>query len=574
MAVVARERAVEVARPKRSWDRRVQWGIAIVAVALVLFPLWPILYQAVVDKPLYDADRAFTFGSFARVFGSRVFWRVFGTTVLFATLTTVLSTVVGVLFALLLTRTDIPLRRLFANLIVMPFYISPLVLAFAWIIIFGPQGYVTIFVRETLRLPVWNLYSVGGIAVVASVYYVPYTYLYCTASLALSDPQLEDAARIGGAGPLRALWAVTLPLLRPAVVFSVLLTFVSAIELLSIPLVLGTPKGVEVLASYLYTLGVVGGSPDYGAIAVIAIFMLLLITGLVWAQGRIVSEERRYVTVGGKATRARRVKLGPLRWVCAAVLSLYALLGIILPVLGILAQSLTAFLSPLISPWEVRTGENYAKIWMTPEFRGSILHSLLISLIGGAVGIVFIALVALVVNRSDFRGRRLLAYVALYPRAVPGIIVGIGFLWAFLLIPGIGAVRNTLVALTVAFIMRYIPLGYGAVSPSILRISGELDRAARVAGSTWLGTVRSILLPLLRPALLSGYILLFITFLKEYSSAIFLVTRDSSVIGTTMIELWRQGDSGPVAALSAVQLVLTVIALVVGQTLFGAKLHE
>lgn len=551
-----------------------QWGVAFVATLLVLFPLWPILYQAVLDKPLYEADKSLTLGNITRVLTSDTFGRVLLTTFAVATLTTVCAVGLGVAFALLITRTDLPARGLFANLITIPFYISPLVLAFAFIIVFGPQGYVTIFVRDTLHLPEWNLYSIPGIALASAIYYVPTTYLYCTASLSLSDPQLEDAGRIGGAGPLRALWAITLPLLRPALAYSVILTFVSSIELLSIPLVLGTPKGVDVLASYLYTLGLVGSSPDYGAIAAVAIVMLLLVTGLVWVQGRFVREARRFVTVGGKATRARRVKLGPLRPVCAALMGLYCLLGVIFPLMGIVAQSLVAFLSPLVSPLEVATLDNFRAIWDTPEYRGSILHSLLIALIGGAVGIVFIALVALVVNRSEFRGRKVLGYIALYPRAVPGIIVGIGFLWAFLLIPGIGAVRNTLFALAIAFIMRYIPLGFGAISPAILRISGELDRAARVGGSTWLGTVRMILLPLLRPALLSGYVLLFITFLKEYSAAIFLYARGSEVIGTTMIELWRQGDTGPVAALSVVQLALTAVALVIGQRFLGAKLHE
>src|SRR5204862_6294072 len=115
----------------------------------------------------------------------------------------------------------------------------------------------------------------------------------------------------------------------------------------------------------------------------------------------------------------------------------------------------------------------------------------------------------LVVYRSDFPGRQALTYLALYPRAVPGIIVGIGFLWAFLLIPGAGGMRNTLVALTLAFTMRFIPVGFGAIAPPILRLSTELDRAARVSGASWLGTVRDILLPLLRPALLYGDVLIF-----------------------------------------------------------------
>src|SRR5204863_4947024 len=125
---------------------------------------------------------------------------------------------------------------------------------------------------------------------------------------------------------------------------------------------------------------------------------------------------------------------------------------------------------------------------------------LLISTIGGAIGIVFIALCTLVIYRSDFPGRGVLAYLALYPRAVPGIIVGIGFLWAFLLVPGIGGARNTLLALTIAFIMRFIPLGYGAIGPSARRVSPELDRAARVAVAGWLQSMTTILLSILPPA--------------------------------------------------------------------------
>lgn len=226
-----------------------------------------------------------------------------------------------------------------------------------------------------------------------------------------------------------------------------------------------------------------------------------------------------------------------------------------------------------MNPLTVLTSENYGVIFGEVGYSRSIVNSLIIATLGGAAGMLFIALAALVVYRSDFPLRRALSYLVLYPRAVPGLIVGIGFLWAFLLLPGIGPLRNTLLALTIAFIMRFIPLGFGAIGPSILRLSPELDRAARVAGASWARSVRSILLPLLRPALLSGFVLLFISFLREYSSALFLVTRESEVIGTTLIELWRQGNSGPVAALSTIQLFITLVVLLVSQKLLGARFH-
>jgi len=139
-------------------------------------------------------------------------------------------------------------------------------------------------------------------------------------------------------------------LLRPALAYSLLLTFVSALELLSIPLVLGSPVGVQVLASYLYKIGLVGGQPDYGGIAAVSVLMLLAITGLVWLQVRLTGQERRFVTVGGKATRGRVLALGGLRWPIAFVIWLYVLFGVIIPLLGIVAQSATTFLTPLVNP--------------------------------------------------------------------------------------------------------------------------------------------------------------------------------------------------------------------------------
>ncbi|MDQ3809055.1 MAG: iron ABC transporter permease [Chloroflexota bacterium] len=570
----AEQRASVVLAPRVwSWDRPVQWLLAIATAALIAFPLAPIVLQSVLDRPLYDAERAVSLGNYTRILGSAEFWATLLTTIAFGLLTTALAVGIGTALAVVLTRTDVPARLLLHNLVLLPFYVSPLVLAFAWAIVYGPSGFVTLFVRANLGLPTWELYTLGGIALVAAVYFVPYTYLYSTGSLALTDPQLEDAGRIAGAGPLRVLAAVTLPLLRPALVYSTLLTLVSSMELLSIPLVLGSPVGIQVLASYLYKLGLVGGQGDYGGIAAVSVLMLLVITGLVWLQLRITGQERRFVTVAGKATRGRVLRLGALRWPLASLIGLYALLGVVLPLVGIVMQSTTAFLSPLVNPFELLTSQNYATVLGEASYVRSITNSLLVSSVGGAIGILFVALCTLVIYRSDFPGRRALAYMALYPRAIPGIIVGIGFLWAFLLLPAIGGMRNTLIALTIAFIMRFIPLAYGAVGPSVLRVSPELDRAARVAGAGWLQAMVRIMLPILRPALLSGFVLLFISFLKEYSSALFLFARGSEVIGTTMIELWRQGNSGPVAALSAIQLAITFVVLLVGQRVLGARLY-
>jgi iron(III) transport system permease protein len=555
-----------------SWDRPAQWALAVVLTLLVAFPLAPIVYQSFLSDRLYERDKQLTLHNYALALSSPELWATVLTTVVFVAAATVISLVLGVAIAVLLARTDVPTRSVLHDLVIVPFYVSPLVLAFAWAILYGPSGFATIGVRQ-LGLPTWELYSVGGMAVVAAVYYVPYAYLYAIGSLALTDPQLEDAGRIAGAGPFRTLFSITLPLLRPALLGSALLTLVSAIELLSIPLVLGLPVGIDVLATFLWATASRATPNDYGIVAAVSVSMLLVITVLVWLQARITGQERRFVTVGGKAIRGRVVSLGRVRWVVAILLWVYVLVCVLLPLLGIFAQASTSFLTPLVNPLELLTIDNFRQIFDQPAYVESIRNSIIVSVVGGLVATAFIAFAVLVTTRSDFPLRGVLSYVALYPRAVPGIIVGIGFLWSTLLVPGLGELRNTLAVLAIAFTVRFLPIGFGAVVPSVVRVSNELDRAGRISGASWLRTMRSVMVPLLRPALASAFILLFVSFLKEYASALFLVSRGSEVIGTTMIELWRQGNSGPVAALASVQLVITFVAILIGQRLLGARLR-
>lgn len=564
--------ATQLPKPRFSWDRVVQWSMVVLTIALVVFPAWPIVYQSFMSKPLYDKERAFTFGNYTHILTDSKFWHILGYTAAFAVATMILALIFGVLLAVVINRTNMPLRGLYANLVTIPYYVSPLVLAFAWMEMYGPQGFGTIVIRN-LKLPTWQLYSFWGIVVVATMYYIPNTFLYATSSLALMDPQLESAARIGGATPFQTIWRVTVPLLRPAILYSALMTLVSALELLSIPLVLGNSVGIDTLSTYIYVLGIIGVSKDYGAIAVVAIFIVLVVTVLVYLQGKLTTLERRFVTVGGKATRPKLLDLGKIKNLVSAVVGLYIFLGIILPLACIVLESFVPFLSPFANPFKMLTLKNYHDIFTSPAFRQSVTNSILISIFAAGIGILFMALVAITAYRSFFKGRNIVKYAALYPRAFPGIIVGIGFLWAFLLIPGIGSIRNTIFAMSIAFIMRYLPLGFSAISPSVMQVSDELDRAARVGGATWLGTIRHILLPILRPALLSGYIILAISFLKEYSVALFLFSEGSRVIGTTMIELWKQGGAEPVAALSTIQMFITAFLILGSTKLLGVKLH-
>jgi iron(III) transport system permease protein len=576
MTVLTRARQLltrDLNRSSRLVDRLVQWVVALLVTVLVLFPTWPIIYQSFLPSPLYVPGQALTLNNYLRVLGDHAIWRVLSNTLIFMLGSTAIATVAGLLFAVLLTRTDIPGRRWFAGVVTVPYYVSSLILAFAWAVMYGRQGFVTVAARN-LGLPTWDLYSMGGLILVSALYLMPLTYLYCSSSLQLADPQLEAAARISGARPLRALMTITIPLIRPAILYAMLLTLVTGIELLSIPLVLGEPNNIHVLSTFLYRTAVSSGATDYGMLAVVALLSVGFVTMLVSFQNHLTKQERRFVSVGGKVARARLLSLGALRWPAAILMGLFVVLMIIVPLLGILLQAFTLFLSPLVNPFTLLTLDNFKQAFQFESYRLAIVNSLVIATVGAAIATFFMAMCALLAYRSKFPLREGVKYLALYPRAFPGTVIGLGFLWALLSIPALGWLRNTIWILIIAYCMRFLPLGFSSISPSILQISDELDRAARVSGASWRGVMRHILLPLLRPALMATYVLLFITFIKEYSVALFLFARGSQVIGTTMIELWAQGGPGPVAALAVVQLVIVAAMVSLSSRLPTVKVRE
>ena len=216
-------------------------------------------------------------------------------------------------------------------------------------------------------------------------------------------------------------------------------------------------------------------------------------------------------------------------------------------------RSLVSLLSPLLPIWDLFTWDNYQVIVAYPVYLRSIGNTIEISIAAGVIGTTLVALVVLVSTRSPFPFARRLEYVAMAPRAVPGIIAGIGILYAAALFAPLGWLRNTIWILVIAYVMRYIPAGFGSIAPSLAQIS-QISIAARASWARMVATSRSIMLPIIRPALFSCFALIFILCFKEYVTAVFLFAPGSEVIGTTMLQFWQNGDNGPVSALATIQV--------------------
>jgi iron(III) transport system permease protein len=216
-----------------------------------------------------------------------------------------------------------------------------------------------------------------------------------------------------------------------------------------------------------------------------------------------------------------------------------------------------------MSPWQFLTLDYYRAMLDEEIYLRSIGNSLVVATIGAAVATALIALVTAVIQRSEFRFARHLEMLTMFPRAVPGMVAGIGFLWVVLWVPGLNLLHGTLAILIIAFTMRDLPTAYATVAPSFLQIGREIDQSARVAGASWWRACLSIIVPIARPALIACYLIVFISFIKEYASAVFLYAPGNEIIGTTMLSVWAKGEVGPVAALSVIQLALTLVLVAV-----------
>jgi iron(III) transport system permease protein len=225
-------------------------------------------------------------------------------------------------------------------------------------------------------------------------------------------------------------------------------------------------------------------------------------------------------------------------------------------------MSFVAVLTILVPPWQLLTLENWQHVVSDFTFQRSIVNSLVIGLIGAALTVMLVAVATLIAHRSNFPLKGTLGPALVYPRSVPGIVLGIGFFWAFLLVdlPG-GLIRNSLGGELIALAVRSSTLAYIVIYPSVIRINVELERAARVAGAGWWTVVRRIWLPMLRPALIAAFVLMFVAMISDYDPVVFLQKPGTEVMGVTMLQFWQKGVVGSVAALAVVQLGIVVVVL-------------
>jgi iron(III) transport system permease protein len=472
---------------------------------------------------------------------------------------TVPSVVLAVLLAWILARTDTPFRGALEVLITLPFFIPPILTAMAWGMLGNPQVgllnqlYQWITGSETGPI---NVYSYGGVVWHMMQYSVPFLFLLIVDAFRAMDPSLEEAATMCGASRLRTFRTVTLQLMLPALTGAAILSFIRGIENFESPLFFGSPAGIRVITTDIYDSINQRSPPQYQYATAISFVIMALLFLIVLLQRRML-RGRSFQTITGKGYSPSVMKLGAWRWVTFAFCVLFFVITVVLPVGQLVIGSFFKFFG--FYEWDMLTLEHYQAVFGSSEFWRGFSNTMFLGLVGATLTMLLGATVAYVSVRTKWRGRLLIDSMAWLPWMMPGIVLGVGFLWGFALLPHGIPIYGTIWALLLAYISLGTPLSVRAMSSAYAQLSFDLEECSRVHGASWLQTMRCIVLALAWPSFAVGWVLVFFGIMRELSASVLLYSVGSEVLSVVLLKLWANGNAEQVSVIGLIMMVLVII---------------
>jgi iron(III) transport system permease protein len=558
-----------------SWRLDSKWlliGGPVALVAwLVLVPLVFLVWQSFLTPQTATVAARFTLDNFRTAYLSAETLRLFLNSVAFAIGAAVVSLSLGTVLAWMNERTNTPLKRLFFGLSIIPLVIPSILFTVSWIMLASPKigiinkalqgltGSDTVFV---------DIYTLAGMIFVDGLHYSPMAFLLMTAAFRAMDPALEESALMSGASVLQVARRITWRLAWPAAAGSLLILLVRAVESFEVPALLGLPVGIEVYTSAIFQA--IHQYPSQVGLACAYAVTLLLMTSVgIYLQSRLGSHGARFATVTGKGFRPRTIDLGRWRYLTAALFFLYFVVIVLLPFLVLVWSSLQRFYSaPSWAALQRITFASYRTVLDYPGFLDIVRNSLLLAFASATTVMLLSAVMSWIVVRSRLGGRWLIDNLASLPLVVPGLVLGLAIMICYLTID-IG-IYGTLWILLIAYVTRFLPYGMRYNSASMLQIHKELEESAAMSGASWGMTFRRVVLPLLKPGLLAGWIYVLIVSIRELSSSILLYSPGSEVASVMIWELWQNGQYVELSALG-VMLIILLFALVMLAQLAGKR---
>jgi iron(III) transport system permease protein len=564
------------AAPKQATDRRgavrttLRWlwsgGLLLVLAFLVIYPVAMLLLGALTNtNPVVDGFGVFdlSFANFITVLGNPNVHVALANSLIACGGGTALAVVIGLTFSWVVVRTNTPGKKFIAAASMLPLFVPPLVAAVAWSVLASPKSGLLNTVLAAWGID-WrfNIYSMGGMIAIFGIYYAPYVYMFTASALRNMDPSLEEAAEVSGASAVRTMFTVTFPLIAPAILSGMLLSFIVMLGIYGIPAVLGAPGDIPVLTTYIFKL-TNWSPPLYSTAASVAIILMIVTGFLVWLQHRIVSR-RSYTTVAGKAFRPALLNLGPWRYFTLGLAVVYLFVVVVLPTAALIISAFRKFMfiRTMASLFDERQYSlvHFDRLFANPLAVRSIWNTMEVGIVTAIVGGLFAFAIGYTINRTNLPGRRSIDVISTLPVAIPGLVIGVAYLWAWIGLPG--GLYGTIWILALAFVARFMPDTVKALSTSLMQIHRELEEAAWICGKGLLGTIRTIVLPLARPGVIAAMTLLFVLAIRELGSSLFLYTSNTMVMAVLLLDYYEGGNVGITAAFSLVQMVL--LAVVIG----------
>jgi iron(III) transport system permease protein len=530
--------------------------VAAIVGVLVLYPIFFLLQAALdVGDPDIRPPTAYGLGNFAAL---GHYAGILGNTLAVSAAATVMAIIFGFVTAWILSRTDVPYRRTLEQLMAIPYYVTPLLGAFAWSLLGAPQSG---FVNQVWRAlgghgAILDMVTPFGIAWVMALFEGSVAFFMVGAVMQSMDPSLEEASQVMGASRLRTMLRVTLPLVAPGVLGATIYVFAEMLGSFTAALVLGLPNRFYVVTTAIYVL-VSQYPPRLPLAAAMGVSLFVVMGAMMLVYRRIVTS-RSFVTVTGKAFRPRRMDMGRWRWMLFGVCALYVLLSVVLPLLTLLYAALQkiAVAFPAATNW---TLANFRGAMTMNAVRSALTNSLLLGLATATIGTLLMGLLCWIVYRSRLPGRGMIEYIAMFPQAVPRLVFAFGMMWAWLVVPI--PIYGTIWLLLIAYLTVFMPLGMRTISGVMLQLDKTLEESAQMCGAPWLYRLRTVTMPLLRPGLVACWLLLFIASVRELGASILLMGPNSKVITPAIVESWFATSAELTAAMALIQTAVVAAAM-------------
>jgi iron(III) transport system permease protein len=487
---------------------------------------------------------------------------------------------IGVFFAFMVERTDMPMKSFAYAIVPLTIAMPGLLYSIAWVLLLSPRiglfnlGLLALFGKDGGLLTSWagvgfagppiQAYSMGGMIFVDAIRGVGVVFLMTVGLFRNMDPALEEAAMVAGAPPARVARLVTLRLMLPGILAAFIYSLTAGLETFEVPAIMGLPAKINLLSTKVYLLNQADDAATASSIGIVFVALAIVFVAI---YTRLTRRIERFSTVGGKAYRPRVLRIGKFRYGAMALVWVYLAVVVVAPFLVMVWASVQPYYAvPSLQALGRVTLDAYAWIFSNPQGATALVNTLLLVLAAPTLAMLLCALVAWYVVRSRMPGKRVLDMLAFLPNSVPSIMIALALVYLFLSVPWrVIPIYGTVWIIALAVTTRYLAFGSRTMHGAVLQLHHELEEAAHVGGVRWATAFRYIVLPLLMPAIVSGWVFVALHALRETTMALMLYSPSSRVISLLMWDTWQSGDTSKAAATGVVLMLATALIILVGR---------